>query len=468
VRRLPGWAWLPVGLTLGLAAARIALAPRIVERWPAPSSTVPATSEIRIAFSREMDQANVASHLHIEPTQDGEILWQGSTLIFRPSPAWPSGSTVEVLLDSGARSRRGLSTWTNARWTFSVAEPRLVYLSPADGTAQVIARSADEGQAEPLTAAPRGVTDFSLGARGTRLAYTTEGDGGTTELREFDLVRYRDRLLFACPADERCTSPVLSPDGAALAFVRTPVSSKAGGTFQPELTRVWLLNEASGTPVPVSPEGDVASAPFWSPQGWLAFADSTRSAILVVDPARGMPYDPMAVLPSRMGERGGWSPDGSSLIYPDLLLPREESLADPEADAGLPAPEAHLFRWDVSSGSLTDLSAASGVQSEDTSPMFNPQGDWVVFSRRLLSASGWTPGRQLWRMRPDGSKAAPLTDAPFINHGAPTISPTGTTLAYLRFDLEAPLEPAQIWWFDLETQRESRAVEGGYLPAWIP
>jgi len=30
------------------------------------------------------------------------------------------------------------------------------------------------------------------------------------------------------------------------------------------------------------------------------------------------------------------------------------------------------------------------------------------------------------------------------------------------------LEPAQIWSFDLETLRESRVVEGGYLPAWIP
>jgi hypothetical protein len=169
-----------------------------------------------------------------------------------------------------------------------------------------------------------------------------------------------------------------------------------------------------------------------------------------------------------MGESGCWSPDGSSLIYPDLLLPREASLADPDDEAALPALEAHLFRWEVSSGSLTDLSAASGLPVEDTSPTYTPQGDWVIFSRRLLSEGGWTPGRQLWRMRPDGSQAAPLTDAPFINHGAPAVGPPGTPVAYLRFDLEAPLEPAQIWWFDLETLRESRAVEGGYLAAWIP
>jgi hypothetical protein len=332
----------------------------------------------------------------------------------------------------------------------------------------VYARLANEAESVPLTAAPQGVIDFTLGARSTRLVYTVERGAGTTVLRELDLVRNRDRLLFACPEGERCTSPALSPDGNTLAFVRAPAPSEAGGNFPPGATRVWLRTEGTDTPLPVSPEGDVASSPFWSPQGWLAFVDSTRSAIVVVDTSRGEPFAPMAVLPSRQGERGSWAPDGSSLVYPDLLLPREQPLANPDAEAELPTLEAHLFRWEVSSGKLTDLGESAGPPVEDASPTFTPQGDWVYFSRRLLSQGGWTPGRQLWRMRPDGSQASPLTDEPFINHGAPAVGPAGTTLVYLRFDLEAPLDPAQIWWFDLETLRESHVVEGGYLPTWIP
>ena len=467
-RRLPAWAWLLVGLALGLAGARMILAPRIVERWPASGASVPASSEIRITFSQEMDEASVAARLHFEPAQGGEILWQGATLVYQSAQTWLSGSTIEVRLDSGARSRRGLSTWTSTRWTFTIAPPRLVYLWPADGQAQVYALQANEAQALPLTDAPQGVIDFSLGARGTRLAYTAEGDAGATELRELDLVRNQDRLLFACPEGERCSAPTLSPDGNALAFVRAPAQSETNGNFQPASTRVWMLRDGSPTPLPVSPEGDIASAPFWSPQGWLAFIDSTRSAIVVVDTTQGEPFAEMAALPSRLGERGSWSPDGDSLIYTDLLLPREQSLADPDADTAFPTLEAHLFRWDVSSGALTDLSAAAGLRVEDASPTFAPQADWVYYSRRLLTDGGWTPGRQLWRMRPDASRAEPLTDEPFINHGAPAVSPHGSSLVYLRFDLEAPLDPAQLWWFDLETLRESRAVEGGYLPAWIP
>ena len=467
-QRVLAWAWLLIGLALGLTAARLGLAPRILERWPASGASVPSTSEIRITFNQSMDDASVAARLHVDSTQGGEILWQGPTLVYRPSQAWASGSTVEVRLDSGGRSRRGLSTFTGTRWSFSIAPPRLVYLWPADGPAQVYAHVPEEDEPVPLTAAPEGVIDFSLGAHGTRLTYTAMRGDGSTELRELDLVRDQDRLLFACPAGERCTSPALSPDGTTLAFVRAPARSESGGTFQPGSTRVWLLTEEDETPVSVSPEGDVASMPLWSPQGWLAFVDSTRSAILVVDAALGEPFAPLAVLPSRQGERGTWSPDGASLIYPDLLLPQEETSTEPGSEEALPTLETHLFRWDVASGELTDLSAAGGLRVEDASPTFTPQGDWIIFGRRLLSQGGWTPGSQLWRMRPDGSQAELLTGEAFINHGAPAVGPQGTKLAYLRFNLEAPLDPAQIWWFDLETLQGSRAVEVGYLPAWIP
>ena len=464
-RRIPGWAWLPVGVAVGLAAARLILAPRILERWPAPRASVPATAEIRITFDQAMDEASVMERLHVLPSQDGQLSWQGSTLVYRQKESWPSGGTVEVRLDSGARSRRGAGMVMSARWSFTVAEPRLVYLWPADEPAQVYARVLEETGAVPLTATPGGVIDFSIGARGTRVVYVAVLGDDSTELRELDLIRGQDQLLFTCPAGESCTSPELSPDGSRLAFVRVEPEAEAS---QGAPGRIWLLREGDETPVSLSPEGDIASSPFWSPQGWLAFIDTTRGVILVVDPARGETFAPIAALPSSLGEQGVWSPDGSLLVYPDLLLPAEGSSQEKEDEGSLAVMEMHLFRWEVSSGKLTDLSAVGGWQAEDASPTFSPDGEWVVFGRRLLAPGDWTPGRQLWRMRPDGSGAERLTDEAFINHGAPAFGPQSALLVYLRFDVGAPLDPAQIWWYDTETHAGSLVAEGGYLPAWIP
>lgn len=242
--KVPDWIWLPLGIVVGVAASRLALAPRVVDRKPAPGAIVPATTEIRISFTQAMDEASVAERLCVDSQVPGQIGWEGATLIYHPEGGWPSRSTVEVALRAGARSRRGLS-----------------------------------------------------------------------------------------------------------------------------------------------------------------------------------------------------------MI------------------AGM---ETHLFAWEVADGTLSDLTAVGGWQAEDISPAFSPEGNWVCFSRRLLGRGGWTSGEQLGRMRANGSRAEPLTDGPFINHGAPAVGPRGNVLAYLRYDLEALTEPAQIRSIDLETRAEQVVAEGGYLPAWIP
>lgn len=463
-RNLPSLAGLVAGLALSLIVARLALAPRVVERYPTPGTKAPSTSDVRIGFSQPMDEASVTTRLHISPSRDGEIAWDGTTLVFHPAEAWPTGVPVEVRIDAGARSRRGLTTWATTHWSFAVREPRLVYLWPAGQAADVYARSTSASEAVRLTTSPMGAADFTLGDVATQLVYTAERGAGETDLRAIDLETGQDRLLLSCPAGERCTSPALSPDGSKLAFVRAGVQAGGGANFPSAATRVWLWSLGAAPPQPISPEGDAASTPFWSPQGWLTFVDSTQASILVLDPSTGDLAAPLAAIPSALGERGSWSPDGHYLVYPDLVFPAHEEVEGEH----IPVLETHLFRWDVLSGSLIDTSLAAGVGVEDAAPMFSTGGDWIVFNRRVLTAGEWTPGRQLWRMHPDGSGAEVLTDEPFINHGAPVVGPQDTTLAYLRYDTEQPLEPAQIWWFDLETHQGSRAVEGGYLPAWIP
>jgi Tol biopolymer transport system component len=99
--------------------------------------------------------------------------------------------------------------------------------------------------------------------------------------------------------------------------------------------------------------------------------------------------------------------------------------------------------------------------------MYSPSGAWLAFGRKTLVEGQWTPGRQLWLMRPDGSEAYALTDDPLYNHSAFRWSPDSRTLAYMRLNVVDPAVPVEIWTVDVSDSQPSRLVEG-YLPEWLP
>ena len=462
-RTIPAWWGIPLGVAIGLLGARLALGPRLLARSPAPGASASASSELRLTFNQPMEPASVSKRLHLSPPVDGELRWEGRTLIFRPDRGWPAGETIEVRLEAGARSLSGLATWFASSWRFSLRAARLAYLWPAGEPPDIYALLPSGDAPERLTSVG-GVQDFTPGARGTELAYTVEGADGRTELHAVRIDTGVDRLLFRCPEGERCSSAAISPDGELLAFVRGPGEQGGGSLAVPGRTRIWILETDTGSVHSVSAEGNTSLAPFWSPQGWLTYVDTTQAALVVVSVADPQAVEPLGAVPSSLGERGVWSPDGTYLVYPDLLFSSDDEVEG----EGAGALEAHLYRWEPETGALMDLSLAAGARVEDGAPTFSPDGEWIVFGRRVLAAGQWTPGRQLWRMRLDGSQAEALSDESFINHGAPVWSPDGDRLAYLRYNVEAPLEPAEVWLFDLGRRQGSQAVVGGYAPTWIP
>ena len=111
----------------------------------------------------------------------------------------------------------------------------------------------------------------------------------------------------------------------------------------------------------------------------------------------------------------------------------------------------------------------------DASPVYSPGGDWLAFGRKLQVNNQWTPGRQLWLMRPDGSEAHPLTADPLYNHSAFTWSPDGALIAYMRFNTGDPGAPAETWLIDVDASGAAgagpagpRQLVQGYLPEWLP
>lgn len=460
---------LALGLAAGVGLALVLALPRLVSVAPAAGAQfVSSRAPLLLTFNRPMDTASVEAALTMSPGLPGTYTWEGNRLVFTPAGGWPRNSTITVRL-AGGRSQRGLPLVGARAWSFSVGEPRVAYLAGAP-LANLWLTGAGEG-AEPIqvTGEPHGVYDYAISPEGTRLAYAARRPDGGADLRVLELDGAEPQDLVLCPG-EACVSPAFAPDGRRLAYQRH--SLVPGVTGLPDLgpAQVFVYELASGTSLPVG-QGDTRF-PRWGPDGRLAYLDTARSAIVIQDLASGA----VTYIPGNSGEMGTWSPDGSALVFAELYLPplRTPDPAAPGAGEGSGQFYSFLQRVTIATNATANLSGT--FEADDASPAFAPSGAWLAFGRKVLLDGQWTLGRQLWVMRPDGSQARALTADPLYNHSAFRWSPDSRTLAYMRFNVLDPGQPAEIWLVDLESETGAetagasapRRLAIGYLPEWLP
>jgi Tol biopolymer transport system component len=464
-RRRTPWIWLVVaGVVLALLAAAALASPRVLEFTPsAHSRHVSSMSPFRLHFSRPMDQASVELRLSVEPSTPGRVEWEGTTLSFYPLQPWPADHPVQVQLASLARSAQWLPMLTGMTWTFQVDSPRVLYLWPANDTAQLYALDPGTGSREFLAGAEAGVLDYAVGARGEQVVYAAVRADGGVDLRRLDLASGEDTLEFACPEGIPCQALDLDPDGARLAFERSSWVAGAGGRQIPGPRQVWELElTRQAEPTLLGPAEHDTSAPIWSPAGLLAFYDSDLRSMTVVDSRQGVPINQ---LPNELGLPGDWTPDGESLVLANMLF--QEAGADSPATEGGAEFYSHLFAFDVLTAAARDLSQEGGGPVEDASPSTSPDGHWIAFARKYLD-DRWTPGRQVWVMQPDGSRARPLTADPDFNHSGLNWSPDSTSLVYVRVNQTSLLASPEIWLVELDQGQPRLLIAGAYTPRWIP
>jgi Tol biopolymer transport system component len=161
--------------------------------------------------------------------------------------------------------------------------------------------------------------------------------------------------------------PRWSPDGRTLAYVVTQVPATAAAAASPFAnprwrSRVWLVNEDGTHAHPITPR---------------------QFAV----------------------ENLAWSPDGSALAY---------------------AAGGHLWRYDLSSGKLTQLTF--GRYDFSWSPAWSPNGTMIAYTRgnrfsetiAVVAASGGTPrqvmtGHERPAWSPDGTRLLVQRPAAFVN-----------------------------------------------------
>lgn len=443
--------------------------PRLLEVSPADQATdIAANAPLRLTFSRPMQAGSVEQRLAFDPPRSGRFSWQGNSLTFTPDQPWPGGATVRVQLARGARAAGLLSLPLSQEggWSFTVGHPSLVYLYPSDGLADLYLLNPFTGENRRITDIPGEATDFSPSPDGASIYFSvSQADG--SGLYRWDRPIGETSQLLDCP-QAFCRAVQVSPQGDLLAYERTSLAGAESGEFP----QVWLLplpaREPTGsesTPTPAEPRlamdpGHSTQGAVWSPEGLLSLFDASLSAFILIDPQSGE----VARFSGQTGLPGSWDPGGESYVISEIF---SNPLNDTQAPAGIqPVPSNHLLRYQRSDGKLEDLTQADDL--DDAAPAFSPQGDLLAFARKYLDLDRWTPGRQLWIMRPDGSNAQPLTDEATFNHYDFAWSPDGNELAYVRFNQNAPAEPPEIWLVDLEGGQAQELVIGGYAPRWIP
>ncbi len=470
-RRVPVGLLLVVGLAVALGTAFVLAAPRVLEFAPPPDAgSVPATAPIRITFSRPMDSDSVLGHLDLEPDVPFEVQWLETTLELRPESAWPEAGSIRVGLRAGARSRILLPLLTSRAWTLIIGPPRLAYLWPQNGQADLYARALGEQSSVRLTESPLGVADYTVHRASAAVFYTAESGQGRTELRRLDLASGLDELVYTCPMEARCQSVEVSPGGGWLVFERYELTPGAGGQATPGESQVWALRlRAEGAPFPIGPNDHTSKSPLWIGEDQLAYYDATLKSYAVLPLPLAPDVAPFAFIGNELGESASASPDGTFFLAPEIIFPAEDDTPSTDTIGGEAPPFfSHLYRVEIESGLTSDLSGEQVGLVEDASPAYSPDGRWIAFARKYLDRERWTLGRQLWLMAADGSSPRQLTQAPDHNHARPVWSPDGTILAYVRADLADFTLPLEIWWLDIESGEAQRLAEGGFLPQWIP
>jgi Tol biopolymer transport system component len=341
---------------------------------------------------------------------------------------------------------------------------RVAFVKDDDGVPNIwIADVDNPDDAEQLTSADYGVPDYDVSADGRYLAYAVRDiNTDTADIRLLDLRTGQERQITNClQEDADCTAPVFRPDGAMIAYQRIALNSALG--IGAGVYRIWLIDLNANSTYPLFDDSQViGSSPVWSSDGRkLAFFDGANAGIIVYDfdASEAEGESPIAFIPSMNGATGTLSPDGTKLVFPELIF--DQSMA-----------RSYLQVADLTTG-LFQVLTAPDEMADDTYAAWNPDGRRIAIARRYLDER-FTVGPQVYLMDVVDNTLTPLIADPAYAHYFFRWSPDGNELLMQRFPQLTPTGEyndagrPQIWTYNMESRELRLIADNAYWPRWVP
>jgi len=456
-----------VGLLVGVGSALFWLSPRL-QAQQLPDELLSASRPLTVPFTRPLRPNDLSQWLELTPTTEGSWQAQGKALVFTPAIPLIYGQSYTLIMRAGMPGASGLPLWRSFSWTFTVAQPPLLFLQ-ADNAGRLnvwqLRLDGDEPRLR-LTDEPLGVWDYHAAAGSSSLLVVSEDDDGSLDLVAYDWQTSERRLLLDCAG--LCENARWQPWGELVVYELRP---RAGGSAE-----VWLLNTTTGDTWLVQPTEIFAQLgltvptgqfPRWSADGrYVAYFASEAQLIVILDVGGGAEaaHDPIFI-PATLDTMGQWSPVAPLLAYTEyargLSQPHSHTLPDGTI---INHDGAELYSHTVIANLVREeaVDVVQGMEFNDGLAAWHPNGQLLAVPRSLYGE-----GAQIWLMDQDGGNGRMVTTDPGMSHSSLVWCPCGRELAYQRSPIGGAAAPT-IWLYDSQTESHRVVIENAFLPGWLP